>query len=251
MSFVETGEGLRINKGKKRLVQWGDECYLCFVIKSKVVSQHDRLADIIKTYAEPVVEEGDILFVSEKMVACAQGRAIPLSAIEPCFFARFLSRFVTKSSAGIGLSMPETMQCAIDECGVIRIVAAAAVGMAGKLLGKKGWFYRIAGYRAACIDGPCNYTIPPYNQYVVLAPLNPDKTAATMSRQLGGMTVLIIDANDIGVEILGSSHNIDTDKARGLLKQNPLGQSCESTPMGILRLVELSRKTAEVQQKTA
>ena len=235
MSFVEMGARLCVNQGKKRLVQWGEDTYTCFAIKTKVISQQDRLPDIIERYVAPVVEEGDILFVSEKMVACAQGRAIPMSTIKPGSLARFLSRFVTKSSAGIGLSIPETMQCAINECGTVRILIAAAVGMLGKLCGKKGWFYHIAGYRAACIDGPCAYTLPPYNQYVVLAPLQAEETAIAISRQLGGTTVLIIDANDIGVEILGKSHTIDGEKLRGLLKQNPLGQSRESTPMGILR----------------
>ena len=246
---VEMGDGLKVNHGKKKLVQWGEEYYQCYAIKTKVVSPHDRLADIIKTYAEPVIEEGDILFVSEKMVACAQGRAIPLHTIKPSFLARFLSRFVTRSSAGIGLSMPETMQCALDECGAFRILLAAAVGMAGKLLGKKGWFYRIAGYRATCIDGPCAHTIPPYNQHVVLAPLMPDSVALSMSLQLGGNTVLIIDANDIGVEILGHSHPIAVSKVRCLLKQNPLGQSKESTPMGILRPADIHHET--LQHKTA
>ena len=251
MSYAKMGERLSVNKGKKSLVRWGNEYYFCFAIKTKVVSRDDRLADIVRTYAQPCVEEGDILFVSEKMVACAQGRAIPLSAIQPGFLARLLSRFVTKSKAGIGLSMPETMQCAIDECGVLRILAAATVGMAGKLIGRKGWFYRVAGYRAACIDGPCDHTIPPYNRYVVPAPLAPDKTATAVSRQLGGITVLIVDVNDIGVEILGKSHTIDADKVRGLLRQNPLGQSSESTPMGILRSVDIRQKVAQAQQKTA
>ena len=251
MSYAKMGERLSVNKGKKRLVRWGNENYSCFAIKTKVVSRDDRLADIIRTYAQPCVEEGDVLFISEKMVACAQGRAIPLSAIQPCFFARFLSRFVTKSKVGIGLSMPETMQCAIDECGTFRILAAAVAGMAGRLIGRKGWFYRVAGYRAACIDGPCDYTIPPYNRYVVPAPLAPDKTATAVSRLLGGITVLIVDANDIGVEILGKSHNIDADKVRGLLRQNPLGQSSESTPMGILRPAAAWRKTLQPPLRTA
>ena len=240
MLHAEMGVGLSVNKGKKKRVLWGSECYLCFAIQTKVVSADDRLDDIVKTYAEPHLEEGDILFISEKMVACAQGRAIPLFAVRPRFYARFLSRFVTKSRAGIGLSMPETMQCALDECGTLRITLAAAAGMVGKLLGKRGWFYRIAGHRAACIDGPCDYTIPPYNQYVVLAPLEADQTAMALSRQLGGNVVLVVDANDIGVAILGSSHAVDVEKVCALLKQNPLGQSCESTPMGILRLVDVS-----------
>lgn len=229
---------LSVNNGKREIVQSDGGNYHCYAIKTKVVTDDDMLTDIIEDYAKPVLEEDDIFFLSEKMVACTQGRAIPLSSIEPSFLARFLSSFVTKSEAGIGLAMPETMQCAIDECGTVRILFAAVVGMFGKILNKKGWFYTVAGYRAACIDGPCHNTIPPYNECVVLAPLEPDKTAAGISEMLGGKAVFIVDANDYGVQILGCAAPVlDKNRILSLLRQNPLGQSCESTPMGILRPV--------------
>ena len=227
--------GLCVNPGKTEIIQWENGLYYCYAIKTKVITQKDALADIVSKYAKPFLKKGDILFLSEKMVACTQGRAIQLSSIIPGTFARILSKFVTKSKAGIGLAMPETMQCAIDECGLIRILLASAVGMFGKLCKKKGWFYRVAGYRAACIDGPCSYTIPPYNEYVVLAPAKPDRVAVSISKMLDGVAVLIVDVNDIGANILGSSKAIDTDRIIHLLRQNPLGQSVESTPMWILR----------------
>ncbi|MCL2099784.1 MAG: coenzyme F420-0:L-glutamate ligase [Oscillospiraceae bacterium] len=230
--------GLRVNPGKNEIVQSDKEKYLCHAIKTRVVKSGDSLADIIDEYAKMYLQKGDIIFLSEKMVACAQGRALPLTSIKPGFTAKFLSKFVTRSSAGIGLAMPETMQCALKECGYFRILFASAAGMFGKLFGKKGWFYKAAGYRAACIDGPCDYTIPPYNEYVVLSPLDPDLTAANIAERLDGVTVLIVDINDLGGNILGSSGEIDKNNILDLLRQNPLGQSCQSTPIGILRKIE-------------
>ena len=225
-----------VNPGKKGLLRYQNEDYYCYALKTRVVTAMDSLSDIVGKYASPYLKEGDVLFISEKMVACTQGRAIPIASIEPGFAAAALSRFVTRSKAGIGLSMPETMQCAVDECGLHRILIAAAVGALGKLLRRKGWFYRVAGYRAAGIDGPCACTIPPYNRCVVLSPLYPDETAGDVAKTLKGVLVLIVDVNDLGANILGSSAPVDRERIVSLLRQNPLGQSRESTPMGILRL---------------
>lgn len=230
--------GLCVNKGKKTFVESDNRQYLCYAVKTRVATSEDSLSEIIMHYAKPYLKKGDILFVSEKMVACTQGRAIPVSSIRPGLLARFMCRFVTKSNAGIGLSMPETMQCAISECGTVRILFAAAVGMLGKIFRKKGWFYQITGHRARGIDGPCSYTIPPYNQCVVLSPLEPKNTAAAISRMLDDVDVMIVDVNDLGVDILGSTLGFDRNKeVTHLLRQNPLGQSTESTPMGILRQI--------------
>jgi hypothetical protein len=127
------------------------------------------------------------------------------------------------------------MQCAIEECGLFKILLASVAGMFGKLFRKKGWFYKIAGPKAAGIDGPCEYTIPPYDQYVVLTPLDPETTAKNIAKTLDGVTVLIVDVNDYGALILGSSETIDNNRIVSLLRQNPMGQSTQSTPMGILR----------------
>ena len=111
--------------------------------------------------------------------------------------------------------------------------------MVGKLLGKRGWFYEVAGYKASSIDGPCHYTLPPYNRYVVLGPENPEKVASELSEMLEGTPVLIVDINDLGGTILGSSLGEETEAYYlQFLKDNPLGQSKEQTPMGIIRELE-------------
>lgn len=90
----------------------------------------------------------------------------------------------------------------------------------------------------AAIDGPCSCTLPPYNEYVVLSPMNPRRTAREVSGQLGGKTVLVVDVNDLGCKVLGAScKNVDEEMYATLLKQNPLGQSAQRTPVGILRPV--------------
>lgn len=233
-----------VNKNKKEIVKWDEKYFACYAIKTCVATENQKLNDIIEQYVKPVAFPGDILFVSEKMVACTQGKAIPVDKIKPGVSARILSRFVTQSPHGIGLAMPETMQCAINECGLLRILAASAAGLAGKILHKKGWFYKVAGTKAASVDGPCSYTLPPYNHYVVLSPDDPDAAAVSISKTLGGNLVLIIDANDFGCTILGSSRpDIDHKMFESLLKQNPLGQSDECTPVGFFRPLKASQRT--------
>lgn len=227
---------ITVNQGKSEIVEFCGEMFACYAIRTRVITKDDTIEDIVEKYVKPNVRGGDIVFFSEKMTACTEGRAYPIEDIKAGRLARFLSRFVRKTSRGIGLSIPETMQCAIDECGRGRILLAAAAGMAGKIFGIKGLFYRVAGFRAASVDGPCPYTLPPYNKYVVLSPRDPDKTAREVSRMLGGNTVLIIDANDYGCAVLGSSAGqCAYQKYEWLLRQNPLGQSTQCTPIGILR----------------
>lgn len=230
----------QVNEGKNKLVEANGKQYNCYAIKTKLVGLDDNVDDVVATYAKPILQPDDILFISEKMVACTQpGRAFPLDDVKPGFWAKLLCKFVLKRPGAIGLGMPETMQCAIDECGLPRILLASVVSAVGKLFGQRGVFYKIAGPKAAAIDGPCHWTIPPYNHYVVLLPEDSDGVARSASKVLGGNLVLIVDLNDFGGKILGSSiDNFKEDDYLPLLLQNPLGQTNESTPMGFLRPVE-------------
>ncbi len=216
--------GTVINPDKEEGITWQGMRYRRLCIRTPVITAGDDIVQVARRCAGPLLEKGDILFVTEKAVACAQRRAIPLEEIRPRPLARFLSRFVRRTPYGIGLAMPETMECALRECGTL-----------GKLLGERGWFYRVAGYRAASIDGPCPNTLPPYNRCVVLGPLRPDGVAQELSQALG-CAVAVVDLNDLGGEILGvSDQRMDRVHLRALLRDNPLGQCSEQTPMGILR----------------
>ena len=227
------------NEGKNLEVAVDGVTYHRIPIKTHVVMRDDVLLDVVQKYAGKLVKDGDVLFVTEKIVGITQGRAFPLDEISPRPLAVTLSKYVTKTSHGIGLGIPETMEMALRECGTPRILLAAAVAAVTKAFGRRGDFYRIAGPKARAIDGPTKNTIPPYDSQVVLGPDRPDGVAADIKAALGkDIVVLVVDINDFGGNILGSTATrAVSDLMVRVLKDNPLGQDHQSTPMGIIRAV--------------
>ncbi len=227
------------NAGKALTVQVEGSSFARIPIRTRVVMPGDDLDEFIREYAADVVREGDLLFVTEKIVAITQGRSYLVEDIKPRKLALFLSKYVTRTPHGIGLGMPETMEMALRECGTIRILFAAAVSAVTKLFGRKGDFYRIAGDKARAIDGPTSGTIPPYNKAVVLGPERPREVAQHIKALVGGVPeVAVVDINDLGGNILGSTLDKAGEKRLvAILKDNPLGQGHQSTPLGIVRAV--------------
>lgn len=226
------------NEGKDLVAEVGGSRYQRIPLQTHVVMPGDDLEEIVRRYAAEQLRAGDILFVTEKIVAITQGRSYMLDEIEPRALARFLSKYVTRTSYGIGLGMPETMEMALRECGTPRILFAAGVAAVTKLFGRRGDFYRIAGDRARAIDGPTKHTIPPYNQAVVLGPEKPREVATRLQSLLPvSADVAVVDINDIGGNILGSTLDGAGEKRLvEILQDNPLGQRHQSTPMGIVRI---------------
>lgn len=225
------------NEGKALEVEIDGARYRRIPIRTRVVMPGDDLDDVIREYALEYAATGDTLFVTEKIVAITQGRSFAVEDIEPRTLARFLSRYVTRTPYGIGLGMPETMEMALRECGTPRILFAAAVSAVTKAFGRSGDFYRIAGDRARAIDGPTSGTIPPYNSAVVLGPERPRDVAHHLKGLLPeGVEVAIVDINDLGGNILGSTLSKAEEKTLlAVLRDNPLGQGHQSTPLGIVR----------------
>ncbi len=221
---------------KQPLIEVDKQFYLRIPVKTHVLTKDDNIIDAVQKYVTPILQEGDIVFISEKATAITQGRAIKLKDIKPRFLATFLSRYVKKVSYGIGLGMPETMEMAFREVGTLRILFAAIVSVIGKIFGRSGDFYRIAGRKVAMIDGPTPYTLPPYNQYVVLGPENSNQLANEMAQRINAVCA-IVDVNDIGSEVISVSDNSTLTKLEisCILKDNPLGQGSQQTPIGIIR----------------
>ena len=225
------------NTDKKLTIELTNGTYARLPIKTHIVTKNDTIAEVVKQYAEPHLKNGDILFISERIVAITQGRAFPIQDIRPSPLAKFLVRFVHKSPYGIGLGSPWTMELAIREAGAARILLGALAAALTKPFGIRGVFYRVAGKHINAIDGPCDYTLPPYNEYATLGPAEPEKVARELESKLHH-NVVIIDANDLGVAVLGkSSKNISDAFCREVFKDNPLGQSAEQTPLCIVRKI--------------
>ena len=140
-------------KEKKPVIEYNGKKYIRIPVKTHVIMKGDNIVEVVNKYVESIIQPGDIVFISEKAVAITQGRAFPMDEIKPRPLAVFLSNHVTKTKAGIGLGIPETMEMALRECGVGKIMFAAGVSAVSKILGRKGDFYRVAGYKASSIDG--------------------------------------------------------------------------------------------------
>jgi asparagine synthase (glutamine-hydrolysing) len=188
------------------------------------------------------LEEDDLIAISEKAVAVSQGRSYPVDSVKAGLLAKLLSRFVKRTPAGIGLGIPATMQLAIDEAGAGRILAAAAAAGVARAFGRQGTFYRLAGSRVAAIDGPTPGTLPPFDTHAKLPPSDPDGVAERLARRLseeagGPVHVAIVDANDRGITVLGSTRGVDRLLVAWLFGDNPLGQGAEQTPVALIRHV--------------
>ncbi len=225
------------NEGKNLEIDTDYGRYARYPVKTHVITKDDVLEDVLDKYAKDYVQPGDTIIMSEKIVAISQGRAFPIEEIKVSRLAKILSRFVVKTNYGIGLGMPETMELCIREVGRVKVLWAAFCAAIGKLFGKHGVFYNICGMKARAIDGPCEYTLPPYNHYAKMAPDKPDEVAQRLTRHMG-VDVVIIDANDIGANVLGKPRKDMPDEFPiQVFKDNPLDQCSQQTPIAIVRKV--------------
>jgi len=173
----------------------------------------------------------DILAICESPLAITQGRIVHVDALNPCLTARVFCRlFSTNGSLGTAYGM----QAAIDTAGRTRIALALVAGLAGRLIGRRGDFYRVAGRQVAWIDDVSG-TMPPYSQDIILGPDDPQSVAVRMAEALG-CGAAVVDANDLGkVEIMGASAFLDRDRLTEAMRPNPQGNNDEQTPLVVVR----------------
>ena len=213
--------------------------YLRIPLKTKILTADDDILSIVIECIKGKIEANDILTLSESPLAITQGRAIPVSELKIGWLAKFLWRFVSNVDYGIGLRAPESMQCAIDECGAPRILFAAIIGGIGRFIGRrgKGDFYRFAGMQAALIDAATTSPIPPYENCVIKGPKDPEEEAQKI-KDCTGFECCVMDINDIGgCWMIGGSDGIDKEFMEKVMKDNPQGQGDELTPICIVRKV--------------
>ena len=205
------------------------------LIKTHVITDGEEIASVVARYTDGVARPGDVIAVSESVVAISQGRAIPEEKIRIGLLARILWRFVTKVPYGVGLRSPATMQCAINECGALRILFAAFISALTKPFGKKGLFYRMAGTQAALIDAAHTSPVEPYTACVILGPKDPDHVAERI-KEMTGVDAAVMDINDIGGSwVIGGTSGFDPGVLEGIMKDNPMGQGDELTPICVIK----------------
>ena len=200
-------------------------------VRTPLVRSGDDLARLVADCARGVAGPDDVVCVSETAVAIAQGRSIPAEAIRPGRLARMLAE---QAGSYATMSQPESVQLVIEQVGTLRVLAAVAAGAAGRLIGRRGDFYRALGSAVAEIDGYTG-TMPPYERHIVLGPRDPDAVAAAIAHACGAHAA-IVDANDLEkVEVLGASAGVNAEAVRASLRGNPHGNADEQTPIVVLK----------------
>ena len=200
-------------------------------IRTPLVRSGDDLPALIAGCLQGVLASDDVICVSETAVAIAQGRSIPAETIRPSRLARILAQ---RAGSYATVNQPESMQLVLESAGTLKVIAAAAAGAAGRLVGRRGDFYRILGSAVAEIDGYTG-TMPPYERHIVLGPRDPHIVAQTIA-QVCGAQACIVDANDLGkAEVLGASARVRAEAVRGCLLSNPAGNADQQTPLVLLK----------------
>ena len=228
------------NEGKALEADVAGVRYLRLPVKTRLITPDDDLVGLLEEYVAPHLAEGDLLFISEKVVCVTQGRIIRADEVQTTWLARLLAGRVrnhvgTPEFRGLGHGTAPAMQLLIEEAGVPRVLFAAAVAAVTRPLGIKGAFYYLVGKQAKSIDCPMSWTISEFKDYAKRAPKDPDGVARELKARFGVETV-IIDANYRGAFSLGKSTRAVSEKfIRELLRDNPAGQDSEMTPFFIIR----------------
>ena len=210
--------------------------YLRIPVKTHLIQFGEDLEGLLEKYAAPLMQQGDWVALSEKVVSVCQNNVRHISDVKAGWLAKLIVKGVKKYPHDIGFSLPEKMQVAVDLAGQPRMMLAMFLGTLGKVVGVHGIFWRVAGHRVSEIDGFNPASMYPYTEYAALPPQHPEKVCADLERGLGHPAV-IIDGNNINVEIIACSKGLPVSAkvARLILLDNPMGQDDEMTPFIIVR----------------
>ena len=225
------------NPGKCSEIIVEDKKYTRYAIKTHYIQVgKDNYVDIITRYVLPLYKSGDIISISEKIISICQGRVVYKKDVKVSKLAIFLAKFVHITPAGDHIGIPHKMQVAIDLAGTFRVIIAAFVSAITRLFGIRGLFYSIAGSNIASIDGFETDGFLDYLDMAILPPANSDMVCNEIKEKTG-VDCMIVDANDLGVEILGTSNKMPYTKKelKNIIRDNPAGQEDQSTPIILIR----------------
>ncbi|MDP4119627.1 MAG: F420-0--gamma-glutamyl ligase [Bacillota bacterium] len=224
------------NEGKKVEIEVSGDIYLRHAIKTRFIKQGESYIDVFKEYVFPIYEKGDIISVSEKIIALCQNRVVRRDEIKIGFWAKLLSKFASHPDTGVGVGETIKMQYAIDTVGLFRVLWASFASAVTKIFGKKGVFYEIVGIEVSGLDGFYDHVWKEYGDIGIKIPENSSGVCNEIFEKLG-ISCMIVDANDLGQEVLGYSSDITLGEPelKELIKDNPSGQGKELTPLILIR----------------
>ncbi len=231
--------GKDFSQGKSLVVEVGGASWARYLVKTHFIGVDDNFDDLVKKYVAPLSKKDDIVVLCQKIVSIIQKRIVFEKDVKVGFWAKLLSKFVKKTPYGFSIGNPLKMQVAINLAGLPRVFWAGFCSLVGKLFGKQGVFYKVAGHQISQIDGFYGQAFPQYANIGILGPEGCDLLCDSLKNKFG-LSFVVADINDLGGNILGVSQNLKGQEGLLLqiLKDNPAGQSNQQTPILILREVK-------------
>lgn len=241
--YFNQGKSLAINDKE------GNQ-YVRYAVKTHFVKPGEDYLTLVSKYVKDLYQEGDIVAICEKVVSLCQNRIVKREDMHVGFLAKFLSRFASKSAAGIGVGESIKMQYAIDKVGVLKVIYASLCSAVGKLFGRRGVFYEIVGYEVSGLDGFYDGVWDEYSNIGIEIPEDANGVCNEIHDKFD-FSCMIMDANDFGQVILGKSADIplSDDQLTELIRDNPAGQVKEQTPIILIRKTFDARCSALLLQK--
>lgn len=227
------------NPGKALTVEVQGETYVRNGIRTHFVKVGEDYVDLFRRYVAPVYRPEDWVAVSEKVAALCQGRVVRREEIQVTWLARVLARCVHQTPAGPGMGLPVKMQFALELEGRRKVLWAALRAGLDKLRGIHGTFYRLLGPEVRGLDGFYGEDIPAYADLGIRLPDDPDGLCDRVY-EATGIRSYIVDANGLGVELLGKAAAIPEpeDWLLQVIRDNPAGQEGQLTPFILIRRAE-------------
>ena len=103
---------LFVNENKKPVITTSAGSFYRGAIATHFVQVGESYVDLVKQYVLPLYQEGDILSISEKIISLCQKRIIYKKDMKVSGLAKFLAKFASTSSTGIGVNNVYKMQFA-------------------------------------------------------------------------------------------------------------------------------------------
>ncbi|MDG2617873.1 F420-0:Gamma-glutamyl ligase [Thermoleptolyngbya sichuanensis XZ-Cy5] len=204
-------------------------------IRTHLLTHLDDPVTVVKRYVMPHAQPGDVVTIGETPVAIMQDRFHHPSEIKPGWLAKRLCYYFLPTSS---LATACGMQTLVNIVGPWRVAGAFLLGaIAKKFLKKPGLFYQLAGEQARLIDDVTG-TLPPYDQFIVLGPENPQQVVDQIKRETG-LAAAIVDVNDLkAVKVLAATAGLTDEFLTQALISNPAGNADEQTPVVLIRPVK-------------
>jgi len=238
---------MKPNEGRELYTKFKGKKFARIPVETHFISREDSLEEIVQKYAKGEVKKGDILSIACKIVSITTpGLTIHKDDVKISWLAKLITKFVKKWPNDIGYSNPRKMQVAINVAGYPRMIAAILGGSFMKILGRPGYFYRIAGNRINAIDGfTIGFTSKKlFEEYAFLPPTKEEADIiCNHFERMIGVPVAIMDGNNIENNVMGMSDGLEKmfkeDEFKKIMSGNPQGQEDDgnNTPLVIVREV--------------